>query len=173
MNRGDVEKYSRLPTLLKRVIVGLVAGISVGFIVTAIVFAVGEDAAPVQAIDLLGVALLLGSGAGAPVGVVVAITSSAVEYRSGWAWEWALVGVSSAVLTILADGRIQTPAALALLVIATGTSVVVERTTAILFHDQSYNDHITPGAIMLYLVSIGLIVGSYFALLRGLLLGVD
>jgi hypothetical protein len=162
-----------LPTLLKRIIVGLVVGMSVGPIVMTISLALGSDAMRLQAIDLLGVALLLGGGLGVPVGVIVAITSSIVEYRTGWAWEWALVGASGAALTIVAVGRIQPPTALALLVIATGTSAVVERITALLFHDEPYNDHITSETLIMYGVAIGLIVASYFALLHGLLLGVD
>jgi hypothetical protein len=138
-----------------------------------ITFALDQPAAPLQTIDLLGVALLLGGGMGAPVGAIVAITSGMVEYRSGWAWEWALVGAGSAALMILVDGRIQTTAALALLVVATGTSALTERLTAKLFHDQPYDDHITGGTILVYLVSIVLIVASYFTLLRGLLVGVD
>jgi hypothetical protein len=162
-----------LPTLLKRILVGLVAGMSVGPIVMAIVLALDGDETHLQAIDLLGVALLLGGGLGVPAGVIVAITSSVVEYRTGWAWEWALVGASGAALTIVAVGRVQPPAALALLVIATCTSAVVERTTALLFHDEPYKDHITSETWIMYGVAIGLIVASYFALLHGLLLGID
>ena len=131
------------------------------------------DAISLQFVVFLGVTLLLGGGLGVPVGVIVAITSSMAEYRTGWAWEWALVGACGAVLTIVALGRIQAPAAFALLIIATSTSAVVERATALLFHDQSYDDHPTRETFMVYLGAIGLIVASYFVLLRGLLLGVD
>lgn len=136
-------------------------------------FAVGGEAMQRSVSDSLGVALLLGGGMGAPVGVIVAIASSLVAYRSGWAWEWALVVASAAALTILVIGRIQTPAALALLVIATGASAAVERITALLFHDQPYDDPVTPEPLIVYLAAIGLTVASYFALLQGLLLGVD
>jgi hypothetical protein len=149
------------------------AGTSIGSIVMGIELAVGDDAMRLELVDLLGIALLLGGGLGMPVGVIVAIISSIVEYRTGWAWEWALIGAGGAALTIVVLGRIQAPAALALLVIATGTSAVVERTTAILFHDQPYEDHITRETLILYLVAIGLIVASYLALLQGLLLVVD
>jgi hypothetical protein len=162
-----------LPTFLKRIIVGLVAGISIGSIVMSIALAMGGDVTRLSGIEVLGLALLLGGGTGAPVGMIVALLSSLVTYRSGWAWEWALVGASGAALTIVALGRIQTPAALVLLVIATGTSVVVERITALLFHDQPYDDSITRETLIMYLAAIGLIAASYFALLHGLLLGVD
>ena len=162
-----------MPTLLKRVIVGLAAGLSIGSIVMGIELAVSGEAMRLQAIDLLGIALLLGGGLGAPVGVIIAITSSLVEYRTGWAWEWALIGAIAAALTIVAVGRIQTPAAFALLFIATGTSAVVERATALLFHDQPYDDHITRETLMIYSVAIILIVASYVALLHGLLQGID
>jgi hypothetical protein len=110
---------------------------------------------------------------GAPVGVIVAITSGIVQYRTGWGWEWALVGATGAALTIVALGRIQTPAALALLVIATITGAIVGRTTALLFHDQSYDDQVTRQTIVTYVVAIVLIVASYSALLSGLLQGID
>jgi hypothetical protein len=159
--------------MLKRMIVGLVTGMCVGSIVMGITLTFGGDTMRLQGIDFLGLALLLGGGLGVPVGIIVAITTSLVEYRTGWAWEWALVGASGAALTILTIGRIQIQAALAWLIIATATGLVVERTTALLFHDQSYDDHITRGTLLLFLAAIGLIAASYFVLLHGLLRVVD
>jgi hypothetical protein len=162
-----------LLTLIKRIIVGLVAGMGIGAIVMGIELAVSGDALRLQVLDLLGIALLLGGGLGAPVGVIVAIASSFVEYRTGWAWEWALVGAAGAALTILVLGRIQTPAALALLVIATSTGAVVERAAALLFRDRPYEDQITRETVIIYSVAVALIVASYSALLQGLLQVVD
>lgn len=162
-----------MPTFLKRILVGLAAGIEIGSIVMGVALTIGGDTTRLPALDILGLALLLGSGLGAPVGVIVAVASGIIAYRTGWAWEWALVGAGGAALTIVASGRMQTPAAIAVLVIATVTSAVVERITALLFQDQPYDDSITRETFMVYLVTIGLIAASYFMLLRGVLLGVD
>lgn len=162
-----------MSTLLKRALLGLAIGLVVGSLVAAIGQAAQADAAQLQGGELLAVIVLVGGMAGAPIGAIVGLTSDAVDYRSGWGWEWALLAALGAALSLLLIGRLQTSAALVLLISAACTGAIVERAAARLFGDLPYGSRATGHELALYLVAVVLIVVCYVMLFSGLLLGVE
>ena len=109
---------------LKRALFGLAIGLFVGPLTMTLVQLYWEADTGLQAADIAAI-IAVGGFFGVPVGVVMALATGFVEYRSGLGIEWALVGALAAVLVVAGLGHFESRPASILLFLFTLTGVLV------------------------------------------------
>jgi hypothetical protein len=135
--------------VLKRALFGLAIGLFVGPLTMTLVQLYWEAATSLQAADIAAI-IAVGGFFGVPVGVIMALATGMVEYRSGLGIEWALVGALAAGLVVTALGHFEPRPVSILLFLFTLTGVLVDRSAALLFKDARQATEITSGTLIAY-----------------------
>jgi hypothetical protein len=150
--------------ILKRALLGLAIGLLLGPMTMTLVQLYWEAKTSFEVADI-GVIFAVGGLFGVPVGVIMALASGLVEYRSGLGIEWALVGALAAVLAVAGLGHFQPRPASILLFLFTLTGVLVERSAALIFKDSSYETQITGATLVIYAIAALVLAVVYIGLL--------
>jgi hypothetical protein len=158
--------------LFKRALIGLAAGLLTGSLTVAIVQLYWDAAQSLQIADI-GTIVAVGGLFGMPVGVIMALAASIVDYRSGLGVEWALVGALAALLVLAGLGHFASRQLFILLLLFTLTGALAECVTALVFKDVAYTTHITFETLMAYGVTAIVITIVYLGLMGLAISAVD